>query len=97
LRTGAFAVGKAPLNFPVRNRSAGQRITNEVNRMFEVTRYDHPHVFVTCHGTGETYKFSIGSDGALTHPEAHSAQGAARRVAAEWLAQRAGSRELEFA
>jgi hypothetical protein len=37
-----------------------------------LTRYDHPHVFVTCHGTGETYKFSISRDDALTHPEAHS-------------------------
>jgi hypothetical protein len=55
--------------------------------MFEVTRYDHPHIFVTCHRTGETYKFSFGSDGALTHPEAHSRQGFARRVAVEWLAQ----------
>ena len=33
--------------------------------MFEVTRYDHPHIFVTCHRTGETYRFSIGSDDAL--------------------------------
>jgi hypothetical protein len=65
--------------------------------MFEITRYDHPHIFVTSHGTGETYKFSIGSDGALTHPEAHSGQGAARQVAVEWLAQRAESRELVIA
>jgi hypothetical protein len=43
--------------------------------MFEVTRYDHPHVFVTRRATGETYKFSIGSNGALTHPEAHQAKG----------------------
>jgi hypothetical protein len=55
--------------------------------MFVVTRYDHPHIFVTCHRTGETYKFSMGSDGALTHPAAHSGQGAARRVAVQWLAQ----------
>jgi len=93
----AFGVGKALLNFPDRNPRAGQRITNEVSQMFEVTRYDHPHIFVTRRGTGETYKFSISSDGALTHPEAHSSQGAARQVAVEWLAQRVGSRELEFA
>jgi hypothetical protein len=68
-----------------------------VSRMFEVTRYDHPHIFVTCHRTGETYKFSIGSDGALTHPESHSGQGSARRAATAWLAQRVESRELEFA
>jgi hypothetical protein len=90
-------IGKAPLNFRVRNPSAGQRITNEVNHVFEVTRYDHPHIFVTSHRTGETYKFSIRSDGALTHREAHSGQGAARQVAAAWLAERVGSRELEFA
>ena len=65
--------------------------------MFEVTRYDHPHIFVTRHRTGETYKFSITSDGTLTHPEAHSGQGTARLLAVEWLAQLAGSRELEFA
>jgi hypothetical protein len=97
LRTGAFGVGKASLNFPVRNSNAGQRITNEVSHMFEVTRYDHPHIFVTRHRTGETYKFSITSDGTLTHPEAHSGQGTARQLAVEWLAQRARSRELEFA
>ena len=65
--------------------------------MFEVTRYDHPHIFVTRHRTGETYKFSFGSDGALTHPEAHSGQGAARQVAVGWLAQRARVAEPAFA
>jgi hypothetical protein len=65
--------------------------------MFEVTRFDYPHIFVTRHRTGETYKFSFGSDGRLTHPEAHSGQGAARLVAVEWLARRVGSKELELA
>jgi hypothetical protein len=90
-------IGKAPLHFRVRNPNAGQRIANEVNHVFEVTKYDHPHIFVTSHRTGETYKFSIRSDGALTHPEAHSAQGAARGVATAWLAQQVGKRELELA
>ena len=97
LRSDAFGVGKEPLNFRVPNPGAGQRITNEVSHMFEVTRYDYPHIFVTRRRTGETYKFSIRSDGDLTHPEANSGQGVARQVAVEWLAQRAGSRELEFA
>ena len=29
--------------------------------MFEVTRYEPPHVFVTKRQTGETYKFSVGN------------------------------------
>jgi hypothetical protein len=92
-----LALVNAPLNFQVPNPGAGLRITNEVSPMFEVTRYDHPHIFVTRRRTGETYKFSIRSDGDLTHPEANSGQGVARQVAVEWLAQRVGSRELEFA
>ncbi len=62
--------------------------------MFEVTRYDHPHVFVTRHRTGETYKFSVGDDGELTHPDAQLNQRAARRIAVEYLARLA---EPEYA
>jgi len=34
-------------------------------RMFEVTRYEPPEIFVTSRRTGETYKFSVGGDGAV--------------------------------
>ena len=56
--------------------------------MFEVTRYEPPLVFVTKRQTGETYKFLIGTDGAV-NDEALFDQGDARRAAINYLAQRA--------
>jgi hypothetical protein len=56
--------------------------------MFEVTRYEPPHVFVTKRQTGETYKFSVGSDG-VVNDEALFDEGAARRAAITYLARRA--------
>ena len=56
--------------------------------MFEVTRYEPPHVFVTKRQTGETYKFLVGSDGAV-NDERLPDQGDARRAAIIYLAQRA--------
>jgi hypothetical protein len=56
--------------------------------MFEVTRYEPPHVFVTKRQTGETYKFSVGIDGAV-NDDALFDQGDARRTAITYLAQRA--------
>jgi hypothetical protein len=56
--------------------------------MFEVTRYEPPHVFVTKRQTGETYKFLIGIDGAV-NVETLFDQGDARRAAIIYLAQRA--------
>ena len=56
--------------------------------MFEVTGYEPPHVFVTKRQTGETYKFSVGSDGAV-NDETLFDQGDARRAAITYLAQRA--------
>jgi hypothetical protein len=56
--------------------------------MFEVTRYEPPHVFVTKRQTGETYKFSVGNDGAV-NDETLFDQGDARRAAIIYLAQRA--------
>jgi hypothetical protein len=53
--------------------------------MFEVTGYDYPNVFVRCRRTAETYLFQIGSDGTLTHGEAHYDQDAARRAAMAYL------------
>jgi hypothetical protein len=56
--------------------------------MFEVTRYEPPHDFVTKRQTGETYKFSVGIDGAV-NDDALFDQGDARRTAITYLAQRA--------
>ncbi len=56
--------------------------------MFEVTRYEPPHVFVTKRQTGETYKLLVGIDGAV-NDEALFNQGDARRAAIIYLAQRA--------
>jgi hypothetical protein len=56
--------------------------------MFEVTRYEPPHVFVTKRQTGETYKVSVGIDGAV-NDETLFDQGDARRAAMTYLAQRA--------
>ena len=56
--------------------------------MFEVTRYEPPQIFVTKRQTGETYKFSVGIDGAV-NDNALFDQGDARRAAINYLAQRA--------
>jgi hypothetical protein len=56
--------------------------------MFEVTRYEPPHVFVTKRQTGETYKFLVEIDGAV-NDEALFEQGDARRAAITYLAQQA--------
>ena len=56
--------------------------------MFEVTRFEPPLVFVTKRQTGETYKFSVGIDGAV-NDNALFDQGDARRAAINYLAQRA--------
>jgi hypothetical protein len=57
--------------------------------MFEVTKYEPPHIFVTDRGTGETYKLFVGIDGALTHDEARFEEADMRRTAIAYLAQRA--------
>ena len=56
-------------------------------RMFEVTKYDPPQIFVTSRRTGETYVFLIEVDGAVTHEGACLDQGDARRTAIAYLAQ----------
>jgi hypothetical protein len=56
--------------------------------MFEVTRYEPPHVFVTKRQTGETYKVLVGIDGAVDDGSLFD-QGDARRAAINYLAQRA--------
>jgi hypothetical protein len=57
-------------------------------RMFEVTKYEPPQIFVTSRRTGETYRFLVGIDGAV-NGEAFFDQGNARRAAIIYLAQKA--------
>jgi hypothetical protein len=57
-------------------------------RMFEVTKYEPPQIFVTSRRTGKTYKFSVGIDGAV-NDETLFDQRDARRAAIIYLAQRA--------
>jgi hypothetical protein len=57
--------------------------------MYEVTKYEHPHIFVRSHRTHETYKLLVGSDGALAHDEPRSDLEDARRTAIFYLAGRA--------
>jgi hypothetical protein len=53
--------------------------------MFEVVRYAHPEIFVTCRRTGDTYKFQIREDGTLAHDGTSFDQGEARRIAIAYL------------
>jgi len=53
---------------------------------FEVTRFEPPTILVRCRRTGETYLFSIGDNGVVTHDEARCEQGEARRIAIDYLA-----------
>ena len=57
-------------------------------RMFEVTRYEPPEIFVTSRRTGETYKFSVGGDGAVID-DLFVDERDARRAAVVYLAHRA--------
>jgi hypothetical protein len=61
--------------------------------MFEVARYVHPDIFVTNRGTGETFKFQVGSDGAITDQGIHFDHGDARRAAIAYLARRRQAKE----
>ena len=56
--------------------------------MFEVTRYEPPEIFVTSRRTGETYKFSVGVNGAMID-EVLVDERDARRAAVVYLAHRA--------
>jgi hypothetical protein len=57
--------------------------------MFEVTKYETPHIFVTSRRTGETYIFSVGVDGDLAREEAFFDLEDARRTAIAYLDQKA--------
>jgi hypothetical protein len=58
-------------------------------RMFEVMKYEHPHIFVRSRRTAETYKLLIGNDGVVGHDGERCDLGDARRTAIAFLAQRA--------
>jgi hypothetical protein len=55
--------------------------------MLEVTRYEHPLLFVTRRQTGETYRLLVNKDGALAGDAFDCAE--ARFAALKFLAQRA--------
>ena len=55
--------------------------------MFEVTKYDPPHIFVTSRRTGETYVFSVGSDGDVSQHGELFDYGNPYRAAIAYLAQ----------
>jgi hypothetical protein len=56
--------------------------------MFEVTSYQPPFIFVTSRRTGETYKFGLGHDGALSPDATSIDSGHARQSAIQYLDQR---------
>lgn len=56
--------------------------------MFEVTKYDPPHIFVTSRRTGETYMFLVASDGAVSQDGERFDHGDPHRAAITYLAQR---------
>lgn len=58
--------------------------------MFEVTKYEHPEIFVTCSRTGETYKFAVNTIGTV---DPQGAMGDARRAALNYLAWFSAARE----
>jgi len=61
-------------------------------RMFEVTQYEPPRIFVTCRRTAETYIFLVATDGTVANDGAHFDQEDARRAAIAYLVQSRTSR-----
>ena len=53
--------------------------------MFEVTRYEHPAIFVTSRRTGETFRFLVHDEGALVHCGTGIDEFEARRTATSYL------------
>jgi hypothetical protein len=53
---------------------------------FEVVGHEHRNIFVVNRQTYETYRFTVGEDGALAHDEPRSDLGEARRTAIAFLA-----------
>jgi hypothetical protein len=55
--------------------------------MFEVTRYEHPEIFVTARQTAETYRFSVRADRTLAYSGTTSEHREAWRAAVAYLAR----------
>jgi hypothetical protein len=61
--------------------------------MLEVTRYEHPLLFVTRRQTGETYRFLVSNDGALAGEANAFDCTEARFAALKFLTQRTQATE----
>jgi len=59
---------------------------------FEVVCHEHPDIFVVNRQTYETYRFTVGEDGALARAEPQSDLGVARQAAIAFLARRQTAR-----
>jgi hypothetical protein len=62
-------------------------LTGEGDMSFQVVRHEHPNIFVVNRQTYETYRFTVGADGALANDGLRSDLGEARRTAVAFLAQ----------
>ena len=56
--------------------------------MLEVTRYEHPLLFVTRRQTGESYRLLVGQNGALASDATFFECAEARSAALKFLSQR---------
>ena len=54
---------------------------------FEVVRHEHPNILVVNRQTDETYRFTVGDDGALAQDGPRSDLREARRTAIAFLAR----------
>jgi hypothetical protein len=61
---------------------------------FEVVRHDHPNILVVNRQTYETYRFTVGDDGALAQHGPRSDLRAAHRAAMAFLARSEKERAL---
>jgi hypothetical protein len=77
---------KATLNLWMQNVDRSR--SSDRREMFEVTKYEFPHIFVTSRRTGETYKFLVGIEGLLANNKTRFDQRAAWQTAIAYLAHR---------
>jgi hypothetical protein len=71
-----------------RHASRARFDAGEGSMSFHVVRHEHPTIFVVNRQTYETYRFTIGDDGALARVGPPSDLAEARRTAIAFLAQR---------
>jgi hypothetical protein len=60
-------------------------LAGEGSMSFQVLRHEHPLIFVVKRQTYETYRFSVGDDGALAQDGSPSDLSEARRTALAFL------------